>query len=112
VATVYTSGTWNPNSGSEEAFVEAWEEFAAWASQMPGAGRLQLTRDLSGDGQYVSFGDWASEENVRSWKGSAEFKERMAHVLQHVSEFKPVELGLVATAQNGTAATATEAIEA
>src|SRR5262249_3334948 len=98
MATVITSGTWKPNPGREEAFVEAWEQFAAWASRMPGAGRLRLTRDLYEDGRYVSFGDWASEDAVRGWKGSPEFRERMAQVLQHVGEFQSAELGLVATA--------------
>jgi trimethylamine:corrinoid methyltransferase-like protein len=34
-------------------------------------------------------------------KSSPEFRERMAQVLQHVEEFKPTELALVATAQAG-----------
>lgn len=98
MSTVYTSGTWKASPGREAAFVEAWEQFAAWASRMPGAGRLRLTRDLYEEGRYVSFGDWASEDAVRGWKGSPEFRERMAQVLQHVGEFQPAELGLVATA--------------
>jgi heme-degrading monooxygenase HmoA len=103
VGTVYTSGSWKPSPGGEEAFVEAWEQFAAWASQMPGAGRLSLTRDLYQEGRYVSFGDWANAEAVGGWKGSPEFKERMAQVLQHVDEFQSAELGLVATAKDGAA---------
>jgi heme-degrading monooxygenase HmoA len=99
VSTVYTSGTWKPTPGREDAFVEAWEQFAAWASRMHGAGRLSLTRDLHEEGRYVSFGDWASEDAVRGWKGSPEFKERMAQVLQHVGEFQSAELGLVAAAE-------------
>ena len=71
---------------------------------MPGAGRLRLTRDLYEDGRYVSFGDWSSEDAVRGWKGSPEFKERMAQVLQHVGEFQSAELGLVATADESAAA--------
>jgi heme-degrading monooxygenase HmoA len=101
VATVYTSGTWRPSPGREEAFIEAWEQFAAWASTKPGAGQLRLTRDLSEGGRYVSFGDWSSENAVRGWKGSPEFKERMAQVLQHVSEFQSAELGLLRTAEGG-----------
>jgi thioredoxin-dependent peroxiredoxin len=99
--TVYTSGTWKPSPGREEAFVEAWQQFASWASLVPGAGRLLLTRDLHEEGRYVSFGDWSREDAVRAWKGSPEFKERMAQVLQHVAEFQPAELALVATAEDG-----------
>jgi len=96
VSIVYTSGTWKTTPDREEAFVEAWEQFAAWATTMPGAGRLQLTRDLYEEGRYVSFGSWSSEEAVRGWKGSPEFKERLAQVVQHVAEFSSAELGMVA----------------
>jgi heme-degrading monooxygenase HmoA len=98
MSTVYTSGSWQPSAGSEEAFVAAWRQFAAWASSRPGAGRLQLVRDLARPGRFMSFGDWESIEQVRAWKGSPEFRERMARVLQHVDDFQPAELTLVATA--------------
>jgi heme-degrading monooxygenase HmoA len=65
MATIYTSGTSKPSAARAEAVVEAWGQFAAWASQIPGAGRLSLTRDLHDEGRYVSFGDWSSEDAVR-----------------------------------------------
>jgi heme-degrading monooxygenase HmoA len=99
---VYTTGTWRPNAGSEDAFIAAWQRFAGWASSMPGAGRLQLVRDNSDPGRFVSFGDWHSIEQVRDWKRSPEFRERMARVLQHIDSFEPLELDLVATADSGT----------
>ena len=100
--TIYTSGTWKPNAGSEDAFVAAWKQFAAWASSRPGAGRLQLIRNLREPEQFVSLGDWASIEEVRGWKSSPEFREQMAEVMQHVEEFKPAELTLIASAKDGT----------
>jgi heme-degrading monooxygenase HmoA len=98
---VYTTGSWRPNPGSEEAFVEAWSEFAGWASSMPGAGALRLVRDLGEPSRFVSFGAWEDIDHVRAWKSSPEFRERMARVLQHVDDFQPTELALVATAQGG-----------
>jgi heme-degrading monooxygenase HmoA len=98
---VYTTGTWQPNPGSEEAFVAAWEQFAAWASGMPGAGTLRLARDLKEPGRFVSFGAWDDIEHVRAWKSAPEFRERMARVLQHVGEFHPSELELTAAAGRG-----------
>jgi heme-degrading monooxygenase HmoA len=98
---VYTTGTWKPSPGSEEAFVEAWSQFASWASSRPGAGALRLVRDLHEPGRYVSFGDWESIDEVRAWKTSPEFRERMARVLQHVDDFQPTELALVAAAEDG-----------
>jgi heme-degrading monooxygenase HmoA len=100
---VYTMGSWMPNPGREEDFVAAWSEFAAWASSQPGAGTLRLVRNLTAPERFVSFGDWKAIAAVRAWKGSPEFKERMARVLQHVSEFNPTELELVATADEGHA---------
>jgi heme-degrading monooxygenase HmoA len=99
---IYTTGSWKPNGEAEEAFVEAWTEFAAWASSMPGTGKLRLVRDLHEPGRFVSFGDWEDIDDVRAWKSSPEFRERMAQVLQHVDEFHPTELALVATAEQGT----------
>jgi heme-degrading monooxygenase HmoA len=101
VSTVYSTGTWKPSPGRENAFVEAWKQFADWAVTMPGAGRLQLTRDVNTEELYVSFGEWSSEDAVRGWKSSPEFKERLAQVLQHVSEFQPTQLGVIVTAENG-----------
>lgn len=103
MSTIYTSGTWKPYPGREDAFVEAWTQFASWASGMPGAGRLQLVRDIAEPARFVSFGDWESLDEVRAWKSSPEFRERMAQVLQHVDEFLPTELTLVATAEAGVA---------
>jgi heme-degrading monooxygenase HmoA len=100
---VYTTGTWTANSGREDAFVEAWAEFAGWASGMPGVGTLVLTRDVRGAARFVSFGSWESIEAVRAWKNTPDFRERLARVLQHVAEFEPTELAVVATAESGTA---------
>lgn len=103
---VYTTGTWTPNPGREDAFVEAWSEFAAWASSMPGAGRLRLVRDMNHPEHFTSFGEWQKLEDVRAWKSSVEFRERMAQVLQHVGNFQPTELELVAEADDGAVAAA------
>jgi hypothetical protein len=68
------------------------------------AGRrpLQLVRDLREPERFVGFGEWASLEQVRDWKCSPEFRERMAQVLQHVDQFQPAELTLIASAEHGT----------
>lgn len=94
---IYTTGTWKPKAGEEKAFVEAWSEFAAWASEWPGAGVLRLARDLSDPEQYVSFGRWESVDAAHAWKASPQFGERMALVQAHVEEFAPDELEVVAT---------------
>jgi heme-degrading monooxygenase HmoA len=103
MSTTYTTGTWRPRAGKEREFVEAWAAFAEWAATMPGCGTLRLTRDLGDGGVFVSFGDWESAEAVRGWKSTPDFRERIAHVLQHVDGFEPSELALVATAASAAA---------
>jgi hypothetical protein len=51
---VYTTGTWEVSAGNDDAFVEAWMEFAAWASGMPGAGVLSLARRPRRPHRFVS----------------------------------------------------------
>ena len=104
MSSAFTSGTWTVSPDRADAFVEAWKQFGAWASQMPGAGRLVLTRDLNEAGRFVSFGAWASEDAVRDWKHSPDFMDQIGQVLQHVDNFQPGELGLVATAEDGVTA--------
>ena len=104
---IYTTGRWKPNPDKEDAFVEAWVSFAAWASARTGAGVLRLTRDLRDAEVFLSFGAWESIDAVRAWKTAPDFRDRLAHVLQHVDEFRPTELSLVATAKEGAASVET-----
>src|SRR5215208_1983692 len=93
----YSSGAWTAKEGEEEAFVEAWTEFARWLSTMPGAGTARLTRDLSEPRRYLSFAPWESADDMHAWKSAPpEFRERMAAVQEHVTEFTPSEFELVA----------------
>lgn len=96
-----TKGTWIVDPAKEVAFVDAWSTFAEWASAMPGATTLRLARDETNQRRFVSFAAWETPEAVRAWKSSPDFKERMAQVLQHVDDFLPEELIVVATAKNG-----------
>jgi heme-degrading monooxygenase HmoA len=88
---IFTNGRWEVEPGNEEAFVEAWSEFATWASNRPGAGTLRLVRDVRNTGRFVSFGQWGDADAVRAWKSSAEFKERLGRVVQQATEFEPTE---------------------
>ena len=96
-----TTGTWTVSAENEAVFISAWAEFAGWASTMPGAGTLRLGRDTSDPRRFVSFGDWASEAAVRGWKSTAEFRDRIARLLQHVDDFHHEELDVVASGSGG-----------
>jgi heme-degrading monooxygenase HmoA len=93
---VYTTGSWRPFPGHEEAFLAAWREFMAWACSLPGAGGAMLARDLRDPERFVSHAVWDDIESVRAWKSSPEFKPRMALVQQHIDKFAPTELEVVA----------------
>jgi heme-degrading monooxygenase HmoA len=101
---IYTTGSWIPRAGEEVAFVEAWMEFARWASQAPGAGTLRLARDERDQKRNVSFGRWESIEAAHAWKASPEFKQRMSRVQRCVEQFVPAELEVVATVNEGAVA--------
>ena len=98
----YMSGTWVPYPGKEQEFVDAWAQFASWASGEPGAGTLTLMHDVYNPQRYVSVGDWETSEAARNWKTSPEFQERIAHVLEHVAEFNSSELTVVVTATDSS----------
>ena len=97
----YTTGSWKPFPGHEDAFVDAWIEFSSWASTMPGAGKAILARDLRDPQRFVGFVEWESIDAIRGWKTSPEFKLRMARVQAHIDKFAPTELEVVAVCTDG-----------
>jgi heme-degrading monooxygenase HmoA len=96
LSVTYSSGAWTAKEGEGEAFVEAWTEFARWLSTMPGAGTARLTRDLSEPRRYLSFAPWDTVEAMHAWKSNPEFGHRIGVVREHVAEFTPSELELIA----------------
>lgn len=93
---VYTTGSWRPYPGHEDAFLAAWQEFAEWSGDMPGAGTALLARDLRDPQRFVSFVAWESIDAVRAWKTAPEFKPHMSRVQDHIDKFAPTELEVVA----------------
>jgi heme-degrading monooxygenase HmoA len=98
VGEVYTTGSWRPFAGQEEAFLEEWKAFMDWACSLPGAGHAVLARDLRDPERFVSVAVWDSLEAVQTWKVSLEFKPRMSRVQAHVDKFAPTELEVVSVA--------------
>jgi heme-degrading monooxygenase HmoA len=98
---IFTFGRFEVALGNEGAFVDAWSEFATWASQNGGAGTIRLARDLRHPLRYISIGQWDDAEAVRNWKSSPEFKERLGRVVKQATEFEPTELVTVAKVTDG-----------
>ena len=109
MAELVTTGTWIVAPAKQAAFVQEWTSFAEWASSQPGAGMLRLGVDAGDPTRYVSFGAWHDVTSARAWKSAPEFRQRIARVLQHVDEFRPTELEIVARAANGSSAVPTPA---
>jgi heme-degrading monooxygenase HmoA len=99
---IFTYGRFEVEQGNEEAFVEAWSEFATWASERPGAGTLRLVRDVRSAGRFVSFGQWDDADAIQAWKSAAEFKERLGRVVKQATEFEPTELVTMVKVTGGT----------
>jgi heme-degrading monooxygenase HmoA len=99
---IFSSGRFEVEPGNEDAFVEAWSEFAAWVSQQSGAQTLRLFRDVRHPGRFVSIGQWDDAEAVRAWKSSPEFKERIGRVVKQATEFEPTEYVTLAKVSDGT----------
>ena len=91
-----TTGIWVVKTGEEAAFVEEWTRFAEWASTQPGATTLRLGRVTTDPSKFVSFAAWTDEASVRAWKSQPTFTEHMMRVRQHVAEFEPTEIDVVA----------------
>ena|SRR5215207_10302182 len=96
MAETYSSGAWTAKEGEDEAFVEAWTEFARWLTTMPGSGTARLTRNLSERQRYLSFAPWESADALQAWRSNPEFSQRIAAVREHVAEFTPSDYELVA----------------
>jgi heme-degrading monooxygenase HmoA len=99
---IFTAGRFEVAPENEASFVDAWSEFAAWASKRPGAGTLRLFRDVRNPRRFVSLGRWDDADAVRAWKSSGEFKERIGRMVKHATEFEPTEHVALVKVTDGT----------
>jgi quinol monooxygenase YgiN len=99
---IFTHGKFEVEPENEQAFFDAWSEFAAWTTQRPGAVTLRLARDVRNAGRFISFGQWDDAEAVRDWKSSVEFKGRLGMVVSQAKEFEPTELVTLRKVRGGT----------
>jgi len=102
---IFTYGRFEVPQENEQAFMEAWSEFAAWASTRPGAQTIRLVRDVRNAGRFVSFGQWDDADAVQAFKGADEFKQRLGGMVKLASEFEPTELVVLKRVAGGNVET-------
>jgi len=102
---IFTFGRFEVPQENEQAFIEAWSEFAAWASSRSGARTLRIARDVRNPGRFVSFGRWDDADAVQAWKSSDEFKQRLGRLVKQSSEFEPTELVVLKRVAGGNVET-------
>src|SRR5262245_10933497 len=100
---IFTYGRFEVAPANEKAFVEAWTEFASWASERAGAGSIRLFRDVRNPGRFVSLGEWDDADAVRGVKGAPDFKERRGRLVKLAAECEPTDLVTRAKAAGGSA---------
>jgi heme-degrading monooxygenase HmoA len=86
---VYTLGVWTVRPGAEDDFVEAWRDMATHtAADFPSATAM-LLRDRDRPNWFVSYGPWASIEDIESWRGSATFRDGVTRIRATLEGFEP-----------------------
>jgi heme-degrading monooxygenase HmoA len=90
---VYTVGIWITKPGREDDFAERWREMAAWTErEITSAASGTLLRDRDQRNRFVSFGPWASLEDIAAWRANAGFAERVGGMRELLEDFSPMTL--------------------
>jgi heme-degrading monooxygenase HmoA len=102
---IFTYGRFEVDPANEEAFFEAWSEFAAWVSERPANHGIRLVRDVRNAGRFLSLGLWDDADAIAEWKSSPEFKQRLGRIVSLAKEFEPTELAVLRKAADGAVET-------
>lgn len=93
--TVYTLAVWTVRPGREDDFVRLWTRLGERTlDSFPGAAGT-LVRDRDNPRRFVSFGPWASVEEVERWRSSPAFTETVAELRELLEAFEPGSYELV-----------------
>jgi quinol monooxygenase YgiN len=94
--TVYTLGLWTVKSGHEEEFIRAWTELAEQTKLDFPDEEATLLRDGDLPNLFISFGPWASIEQIDQWRGSDTFKNGVGKIRALLDNFVPHTMERVA----------------
>lgn len=98
----YSCGIWVAKPGREAEFVAAWQEFAEWSLATITGGRwAKLLRDRAEPNRFVSFGPWASLDQMDAWRSHPGFAERVGRIRGLIVSLEPSTLEAVAEVGEG-----------
>jgi quinol monooxygenase YgiN len=89
---VWTHGTWTVKPGHEEAFVEAWSSLASASIGRFGTAPPTLTRDRDRRNVFVTFGPFASMDDVEVFRASDLFHEGLGTIRPLLDSFEALTL--------------------
>lgn len=93
---LYTCGTWIVKPGMEQAFIEAWQEFADWTTgHQAGAGAGTLLQNEDDPSRFLSFGPWENSEVISEWRSRQEFQNFVSKARELCEEVKPQTMKVV-----------------
>jgi heme-degrading monooxygenase HmoA len=86
----YSIAVWTIKPGREAEFVSAWQDFAAWSSDI-GAGALEgtLVQDAEEPRRFFCFWPFDSEEGIRRWRAEPKFREFMMRMRAYCESCQP-----------------------
>ncbi len=84
----YILGEWEVRAGSEEEFVQRWNNFIEWSLEnAPGAGSFVLVRSTEDPTKFISLGSWESQEARQAWREMPRHQELLDQRLELCEEF-------------------------
>jgi hypothetical protein len=87
VMSIYTLGIWKVKTGYEDQFVDAWHELVDRMKEDFPAETVTLLRDLDESSTFISFGPWASVEEINRVRASDTFQEGVAKIRLLLADF-------------------------
>jgi heme-degrading monooxygenase HmoA len=89
---VYTLGIWTVKDGRADDFVRAWQNLAGRTKEDFPDATATLLRDREQPHRFISFGPWASLDQIERWRGSETFKEGVGAIRDLLEDFAPSTL--------------------
>jgi quinol monooxygenase YgiN len=89
---VWTHGTWTVKPGNEDAFTEAWSNLARGSLGRFGTAPPTLLRDRDRPNVFVTFGPFASMDEVDEFRASDLFRDGVATIRPLLESFEAATL--------------------